>query len=154
METESPVVLFSAFLSLKHIEGEVYAAKITCFAYEDDDGSTYSGDFIASNAPSQYWDTDAHAANIPDVYKLWDGITTAGNSSIHPNNVWNGDSPVLTADGIDIDMFNIEWGVLNQGDTSVHVDICTEQDGWNLVYIIISFRSETTTGGTISYLIE
>ncbi|MBN1367754.1 MAG: hypothetical protein JW967_07495 [Dehalococcoidales bacterium] len=146
----------SGFLVPEQVEGEVDAAKITCFVGEGDDGSTYTGDFIAFNAPSQYWDTDAHAANIPDSYKLWDGITTTGNSSSHPDNVWNGDSLVLTADGIDIDTFYITWtsGLLNQGDTSAHIDIYTEQDGWNLVYIILSFRSEITTGGTISYLIE
>jgi len=40
------------------------------------------------------------------------------------------------------------------GDTSAQVDLPTKTDSWNLVYIILSFRSETTTGGTITYLIR
>jgi len=34
------------------------------------------------------------------------------------------------------------------------VDLPTEDDGFNLVYIILSFRSEIITGGTINYLIR
>ncbi|MDD5703842.1 MAG: hypothetical protein PHU23_17550, partial [Dehalococcoidales bacterium] len=59
-------------------------------------------------------------------------------------------------DGIDIDTFHIPWdsGLLEQGDTTAHIDFYTEQDNWNMVYIIISFRSKATYGGAISFLIN
>ena len=50
--------------------------------------------------------------DIPDSYKLWDGINTDENSSRSPNNVWNGESTVCAADGIDIDTFYVPWGRL------------------------------------------
>jgi hypothetical protein len=69
-----------------------------------------------------------------------------------------------TYDGIDIDTLGVDppngryitWnsGILNEGDTSAHIDLVTHQDVWNLVYIILSFRSSTTTGGDINYLIR
>ena len=36
----------------------------------------------------------------------------------------------------------------------INADIVTDIDIWNLVYIILSFRSDTTTGGTASYVIR
>ena len=121
---------------------------MTAFVGEGDDTSTYTGDFVAFNAPSQYW-SDAMADNIPNSYKLWDGVTTAiGNTSSSPNNVWNSKSVGLSAPGVDVDTFNITWasGMLHEGDTSAHIDMYTEVDGWNLVYVILSFRSSVTGG--------
>jgi hypothetical protein len=80
--------------------------------------------------------------------KLWDG--TEGESL---NDVWNGQSLGMTADGVDVDTFYVTWesGLLETGDTSVEIDIVTDIDIWNLVYIILSFRSEITTSDSISY---
>jgi hypothetical protein len=39
------------------------------------------------------------------------------------------------------------------GDNLLQVDMYSESDAWNLVYFIISIRSETTTGGTSHYVI-
>jgi hypothetical protein len=62
----------------------------------------------------------------------------------------------MTADGVDVDTFYITWAsnLLQAGATSAEIDLPTLDDSWNLVYIILSFRSETTTGGTITYLIR
>ena len=97
-----------------------------------------------------------HPEDIPDSYKLWDGISCDDNSSSSPNNVWNGRSSVTSADGIDVDTFTIPWdsGALSTGDSTAHIDMYTGQDNWNLVYIIMSFRSKTTYGGALSYLIH
>jgi hypothetical protein len=62
----------------------------------------------------------------------------------------------MSADGVDIDTFSVTWasGALASGDTTAHVDLYSYVDIWNLVYIILSFRSETTPGGTIAYRLK
>ncbi len=152
----SPGGNISDFIVPQQIEGETYAAKITCFVGEGDDW--YYPDYIALNAPSNYW--GANCKNMPNQYKLWDGTTSTydstSNTEAAPNNVWNGKSVGMTAQGIDVDTFNVTWdsGLVNSGDTSAHLDVFTKQDVWNIVYIIISFRDKTTTGGSMSYLIH
>ena len=149
----------SGFLVPDKISSEVNVAKMTCFVVEGDD--QIEGDFIALNAPSSYWEpVGAHPENIPALYKLWDGKLSVqvpgSNTSANPDNVWNSMSLGLTAQGVDVDTFDITWasGRLNTGDTSAHIDIYSESDGWTLVYMILSFRSEVTTGGSISYLVR
>jgi hypothetical protein len=120
----------SGFLVPQPIEGETLAARLTCFVVEGD--NCYSGDAIELN-------------------------DTALSNALSPaNNVWNSRSPDLTADGVDIDTFDINWasGILEPGDTTAQVDIPSDTDVWNIVYIIISFRSQTVTGGALSYLIR
>jgi hypothetical protein len=140
----------SGFLVPDPIPGEVNAAKIACFVGEGDD--YYEGDYIALNPP--------YFPNAPDSCKLWDGtLSTAhpgSNTQSHPNNVWNSKSLGLVEDGIDIDTFYVSWasGLLEPEDSSALVALQTGSDSWNLIYIIISFRSRTVTGGTITYLIE
>jgi hypothetical protein len=92
--------------------------------------------------------------------KLWDGITLGdgSNTAANPNNVWNSQSLGLTMTGVgvDVDTFNIRWDshILNEGDTSAQLDLVTSGDNWYLEYIILSFRSQTTNGGAITYLIK
>ncbi len=150
------------------------AAKMTIMVGEGDDfiagSSGYPGDFVAFNAPANYWTSPAIAArDIPNNYKLWDGkdsqVVSNSNTSSSPNNVWNGLSTAFNADGIDVDTFHIPWDsnhdgavsssdMLSPGDISAHIDLCTAQDNWNLVYIILSFRSKAVTGGSVTYLIR
>jgi hypothetical protein len=124
---------------------DVNAAKITTFVGEGD--VWYDGDYIAMNGT-----------------KLWDGTSTTSNSKNSPNNVFNSTSMGLGSyDGIDIDTLGndppngkyITWAsnVLKPGDTSAQIDMVTHTDVWNMVYIILSFRSETTLGGILSYRI-
>jgi hypothetical protein len=119
----------SGFLVPDPVAGEPNAAQITCFAGEGDDW--YEGDYYMFNGT-----------------KLDDGT-----SSI--NDVWNGRSVGMSAEGIDVDTFYVTWssGLLEEGDTSATVDIVTDVDIWNLIYTILSFRSDITNGGTISYLV-
>ncbi len=147
----------SGFLVPDPIPGEENAAKITCFVAEGDD--YYANDFIALNAP----DNDP-PTSIPNDYKLWDGTLSTEhpgtNTSSNPNNVWNSKSLVISADGIDIDTFYIPWGedpsdgLLKPGESSAQVDLYTATDSWNLIYILLSFRSRAITGGTVTYLIN
>jgi hypothetical protein len=136
----------SGFIVPQPIAGEVNAGKISTFAGEGD--VWYPGDYVAINGT-----------------RLWDGTNTTGNSENSPNNVFNSTSMGLgTYDGIDIDTLGIDppngqyitWAsnLLRPGDTSARIDMVTYQDVWNMVYIIISFRSSVTTGGSISYLIR
>jgi hypothetical protein len=109
---------------------EEVAAQITCFIGEGDN----------------YYDDDSILVN---GHKL--------HNSVSPqDNVWNSKSPGLEEDGIDIDTFSIKWEdeILEPGDSSVQVDLTTWIDSWNLIYIILSFRSATITGGTVTYLLR
>jgi hypothetical protein len=103
------------------------AAKLTVFVGEGD--NWFAGDYLSFNETN-----------------LSDGFST--------NNVWNGKSVGMT-DGVDIDTFYITWasGLLESGDTTAQLDL-PSQEAWNLVYIILSLRSETVTGGTTHYMIR
>jgi hypothetical protein len=130
------------------------AGRMTCFVGEGD--NCWTGDFLALNAPEGQWaNVNSDPSSIPDSFKLWDGTTP---DSL--NNVWNGKSVGLTADGVDIDTFHIPWKSPGQpnglapGDTAAHIDTYTGVDIWNVVYIMLSFRSATTTGGNLNYLVH
>jgi len=144
----------SGFIIPERIGNEVNAATISCFVGEGD--KVWHDDFIALNAPEIY---RTQPQNIPNEYKLWDGITTDYNSAVSPNNVWNARSlgtNEAVIDGFDIDTFFITWesGMLHADDTQMHIDIYTETDNWNLIYIIMSVRSKATIGGTTHYVIR
>jgi hypothetical protein len=135
----------SGFIVPNPVEGEVNAAKMTSYIGEGD--VWYSGDYIAINGSP-----------------LWDGTTTSGNSKSNPNNIFNSTSLGLGSyDGIDIDTLGIDppngqyitWAsnILKPGDTSAQVDMVTHTDVFNIIYIILSFRSKTTIGGILSYRI-
>lgn len=119
----------SGFIVPDPVEGESNVARITCFVGEGDE--CYDWDYFKFKSEP-----------------LSDSYTT--------HNVWNSKSVGMTYDGVDIDTFNVTWAsrLLEPGDTSAQIDLPTETDSWNLVYIILSFRSSITTGGTISYLIR
>jgi len=108
-------------------------ASLTCFVGEGDDH--YDGDYLRFNG---YYLSDA--TNPED-------------------NVWNGKSSGLGGvfiDGVDIDTFNVSSPIINPSDTSATVSLGTDVDCWNLIYIILSFRSEyggltPNSSGIISY---
>jgi len=143
----------SGFLVPPQIEGETNAAKLTCFVGEGDEGNV--NDYIKVTGPSGTW------------RKLWDGISTSSNNKYNPNNIWNSRSLTLgAASGVDIDTPGIDpnanpaqyitWSsnVLRQGDTYAEINLPSPNDGFTLIYIILSFRSEVTSGGTLSYLVR
>lgn len=108
-------------------------AVLTCFVGEGDDH--YNDDFLQFNG-----------------YFLHDAINPQ-------NDVWNGKSSGLGGqfiDGVDIDSFNVSTPIVSPGDTSAQVSLSTNVDSWNLVYIILAFRSEyggltPNSTGIISY---
>lgn len=97
-----------------------------------------------------------------DGHYAGDYIKVNGNYLSDSNNPWNNAfnsySNVLSAvdnptDGIDIDRFDMS-AYINSGDTSAQIELENGAEIYNLVYIILSFRSEITTGGTLTYLIN
>lgn len=132
------------FIIPEKIEGETVAAKLTCFVGEGDE--CYSGDTLKFNGTL-----------------MWDGTESPPapwghqpNSEAAPYNVWNSKSVGMDKDGVDIDTFTIYWddGILHADDTEAYIDLETEIDNYNLVYLILSVRSETVIGGTRHYTIS
>jgi hypothetical protein len=119
----------TGFIVPERIGSEVEAAKLTCFVGEGD--NCYTGDTIKFNG-------------------------TLLNDGYGTNNVWNSKSLNVVANGIDIDTFSITWasGLLHADDTQAQIDLYTETDNFNLIYIILSVRSVTTIGGTEHYIIS
>jgi len=80
------------------------------------------------------------------------------SDTVNPEcNVWNSYSNALddpSINGIDIDTFDMS-GCIVSGATSATVTVGSEYEIYNVVYIILSFRSDIgTTGGIVSYLIS
>jgi hypothetical protein len=145
------------FIVPNKISGETDAndaAKITIFVGEGDIQLTSDHvDFTGQNMVTE---------------RLWDGVTNDSNDTqSNPNNVWNSEwidqstGNICSIPGIDVDTFHIKWGdnvggvrLINTGDTSGTLNLTTHGDGYVLIYTILSFRSEATTGGSLSYLIK
>ncbi|MDD5127990.1 MAG: hypothetical protein PHR43_07870, partial [Dehalococcoidales bacterium] len=120
----------TGFFVPEPISGETNAATLTCFVGEGD--SNYDGDYLKFNSTN-----------------LSDG---AGDL----DDVWDSQSVGMSEDGVDIDNFYVTWdsGLIEPGDTTAHLDMPSGTDNWNLIYIILSMRSETVTGGTVHYVIR
>jgi hypothetical protein len=120
----------TGFIVPEQIAGEDNAARLTCFVGEGDD--FISGDYLEFNG------------------------TQLSDGSGSMTNVWDSQSVGMSEDGVDIDTFYVTWAsnLLEPGDTTATVGMYTSQDNWNLIYIILSLRSETVTGGTVHYLIH
>lgn len=118
------------FLIPEPIPGEENAATLTVFIGEGD--ACYDGDYLRFNGTN-----------------LSDG---AGDL----DDVWDSRSIGMSEDGVDIDTFYVTWasGLLEPGDTTAQLDLPSDTDNWNLIYIILSMRSETVTGGTVHYVIR
>jgi Flp pilus assembly pilin Flp len=153
---DEPGGVIDGFIVPEQIEGETNAAKLTCFVGEGD--NAWYEDFIAFNAPEAQ---RSNPMTIQNQYKLWDGITTTQNNNANRNNVWNSkfkisETGTSTVDGIDIDTFYITWdsGLLHADDTEATIDIYSDYENFNLIYLILSVRSKTTIGGTTHYMIS
>jgi hypothetical protein len=139
----SPGGTITGFIVPERIGNEPEAAKLTCFVGEGDE--CYSGDTIKFNGTP-----------------LWDGTNSPATSSSpwlpnnasSPYNVWNSKSVGMSKDGVDIDTFSVPWGVLNADDNEAQIDLITQTDNFNLIYIILSVRSKTIIGGTQHYVIS
>ncbi|MFC1894210.1 hypothetical protein ACFLYR_09415, partial [Chloroflexota bacterium] len=91
---------------------------LTCFVGEGDEH--YDDDYIKFN--DNY---------LSDAVNPWD-------------NVWNSQSSGLGGleiDGVDIDTFDVE-SYIDEGDTSAVIELGTDIEIWNVVYLFLSFRTE------------
>jgi len=96
-----------------------------------------------------------------DNFYAGDSITLNGSYLSDAVNPWNNafnsysnllDNPSLS--GVDIDDFDVS-SLIQPDDSSAVVVLDNGSEIYNLVYIILSFRSSRTTGnGTITYLIK
>jgi hypothetical protein len=125
-----PGAIIKGFLVPEPIVGEFEAGRATVFVGEGDDFIT--GDYFKVNDTA-----------------LLDG------TGYPTNNVWNSNSQGLSLAGVDIDTFSISWasGIINTDDIEAQVNIPTDDDSIHIVYIILSFRSAISTGGTFTYII-
>ena len=123
---EKQTIEVSGFLAPDDTTG----SKLTVFAGEGDSG--YTPDYIEVNG-----------------VRLSDAVNPA-------NDVFNAYSNALddpTVEGVDIDTFDMSHRI-SPGDTTAKIVLGSSYDIYSVVYIILSFRSEITTGGTINYLIR
>jgi hypothetical protein len=56
--------------------------------------------------------------------------------------------------GIDIDTYAVAHPIIQPGDTTAVVRLETGIDIWNVIYVVLSFRSEITSGGIGSIRIK
>jgi len=138
---------------------EEYAAHMTCFVGDGDE--QYSGDYIALRDQGGTQRKLSDGITVGPILAFW-----CHEYFSNPyDNVWNGKfrgSGGGEVDGIDVDTFQIRWddNILQEGDFSADVVLGNASDDPNdaelimVTYIIISFRSSVTSGGTISYLVK
>ena len=125
-------------IALQDIEGFIVpelepgdeGARLTMFVGEGDDA--YNDDYLQFEGHYLPHDDDPY-----------DGVNPQ-------NDVWNGMSSGLAGefiDGVDIDTFDAT-PYITQGQTEAQVMLGTWVDSWNLVYSILSFRTEPGTNPT------
>jgi len=99
-------------------------ATITCFVCEGD--KERITETLVFNETSLYDEDDDYDDPIPK------------------GNIWNSISSGLEGekiDGVDIDTFDVS-SLVNPGATSAEVTFTTVNDHWNLIYLILAFRSD------------
>ena len=100
------------------------------------------------------------------TYFVGEGDYLLVNSKVKVNNNWLSDPPtnpendvlnsmssglpVTRTDGEDIDTFVLPSGCILPYATSATITLHTTQETYTLVYLVLSFRSELTTGGIIT----
>jgi hypothetical protein len=90
--------------------------------------------------------------NIGQPNGSWLGNPGSG----HPNPVsdvldsYSSGLPDLITDGEDVDTFVLPQGCILPYDTSATITLETTDETYTLVYLVLSFRSELTTGGVIT----
>jgi hypothetical protein len=115
---------FEAPVELSEIDG-----RVTCFVVEGDGGIQGREDLSFNS------------------HKLTDSVNPTGN-------VWNSKSNVMgftrsdvpgqpagQISGLDLDTYSLSATHIDPGSTSAEVEARTGQDGWYMVYIMVSLRS-------------
>jgi hypothetical protein len=151
-------ITISGFITPQKIATEpstADAVKFTVFVGEGDIGLT--GDHVGLFSQS--------APTVENI--LWDGVPASSDpNDVAPNyndafnslsiNGANSAGGLLNASGIDIDTFHVPWSpvIVQPGDVTATINLRTQGDGLVSIYVIASFRSSVTSGGSVSYLIK
>ncbi len=123
------------------------AARITCFVGEGDEKVWQSSGWGGGE-----WVLDGDNIYLNE-HRLNNDVD--GNPS-PVNDVWNARSTEMDADGIDIDTFYISGasGCIDPGDSQATVTFQTQEDRWNMVYMILSMRSDLSATGVLTYIVK
>jgi hypothetical protein len=128
------------FLAPSSVATDPAAARVTCFIGE---GDSWDNPF---NHPENIWLNGVQLNN------------QGTNQPLESGNVWNSVSNAMTPslDGLDLDTFLVagDDGAIEPGDTEATLTMNTWQDVWQLAYIILSFRSDLSGTGLLSYIVE
>jgi hypothetical protein len=115
--------------------------------------------FLAPSDPSgshaTFFVGEGDAAYTGDGVRFNGQALSDGISGYNSNNVWNSHSNALPnpyINGIDLDTFDIS-AYIQADDTSADVELWSTMEIYNVVYVLLSFRSESEFGGVITYLI-
>jgi hypothetical protein len=130
------------FLAPASVATEADAARITCFVGEGD---------------QRVWSGGKWVLDGDNIYLNNIQLNTQANGQPSPSNdVWNGRSTEGNQDGIDIDTFYISGasGCIEPGDSEATVKFVTAMDRWNMVYMILSLRSDLSGTGLLSYIVK
>jgi hypothetical protein len=126
---------------------------ITNFLAPDDTSGSHLTYFVGEG--DDHYNTDYIKINgqeLPqpgDPYEPYEGFNPQDNVfNSYSNSL---DDPYLS--GVDIDTFDMS-SCIGPGDTSADVLLDNGEEIYNLVYIVLSFRSLITGGGIMGYLIE
>jgi len=103
---------------------------ITYFVGEGDYESIYSGSKVKVNSN---WLSDPPGNPVEDVL-----------------NSYSSGLPVTNTDGEDVDTFVLPTGCILPYDTSATITLASTIETYTFVYLVLSFRSELTTGGIIT----
>jgi hypothetical protein len=103
---------------------------ITYFVGEGDAAEIHEDSKVKVNS---YWLSDPPGNPVEDVL-----------------NSYSSGLPDTITDGVDVDTFVLPQGCILPYDTSATLTLHTTQETYTLVYLVLSFRSELTTGGVIT----
>ncbi|MCX6010404.1 MAG: hypothetical protein NTW48_10350, partial [Chloroflexi bacterium] len=106
---------------------------VTYFVGEGDQLSVNSKVGVNNNPPTYHWLSELPLNPEGDVL-----------------NSMSSGLPVTRTDGVDIDTFVLPSGCILPYATSATITLHTTQETYTLVYFVLSFRSELTTGGIIT----
>lgn len=132
------------FLAPANVLTETEAARITCFVGEGDQNLLGENIYLKRKISPPI---AGHGTKLN---------TGADGTALDNGNVWNSISNEMSADGIDIDTFSVRGsdGVIQPSDSGATVTLETGQDVWNLVYLVLSMRSDLSGTGLLTYIVK
>lgn len=128
------------FLAPQGIAGETDAVKLTCYIGEGDYWYN-TGEYIYMNG-SQL--NNGASASPTASANMCNSVSNSGGVTGRPPD-----------DGIDLDTYYITGGsgIVKPADSAATLRMRTGTDVWNLVYMILSFRSDKVGGGCLTYVV-